>query len=155
MFGWFRRNVRKVEVFGVGVEFHPPADTAAGTPVSVQPNTPAVPVVAVTQQRGQKVDWPQLLAILKQRVGPGQVTTYGECSQWAFGNRAGGNAIRAMLEAAARRGHQQVTNRVVFTDGELGAAVEAHGQLTQLQAEGVPLSGPRQVDLIRCPPVVL
>lgn len=32
MFGWFRRNIRKVEVLGVGVEFHPPTDDDAGAP---------------------------------------------------------------------------------------------------------------------------
>lgn len=31
MFGWFRRNIRKVEVLGVGVEFHAPTDAAAAT----------------------------------------------------------------------------------------------------------------------------
>ena len=99
--------------------------------------------------------WEELLDILQQRVGDGQVTTYGNCSAWKYqGMRDCGRAVRSMLEAAARRGHQLWTNRVVFEDGSLGAAVEAHGQLDQLTREGVPFKGPR-VDLAQCPPVVL
>jgi alkylated DNA nucleotide flippase Atl1 len=100
------------------------------------------------------MDWQQLLAVLQQQVAAGQVTTYGECSQWAFGHRSGGKSIRAMLEAAARRGNQLWTNRVVFDDGAFGAADAAHGQSAQLQAEGVAFDGQR-VDLVQCPPVVL
>ncbi len=158
MFGWFRRYVRKVGILGVEVEFHPPTGTTAGapapaTPAVAQSNQPATPL-AVTQHLRQKVDWQQLLAILQQRVGAGQVTTYGECSQWAFGHRGGGQSIRAMLEAAARRGNQLWTNRVVFDDGSCGAADGAYGQSAQLQAEGVPFVG-QTVNLAQCPPVVL
>jgi hypothetical protein len=79
--------------------------------------------------------WPQLLDILQRRVGAGRVTTYGACSEWAFGHRRGGQAIRAMLETAARRGNQLWTNRVVSDDGSCGAADAAYGSR--------PSSGPR------------
>lgn len=101
------------------------------------------------------MNWQDLLAALQSRVGAGRVTTYGNCSEWAFQHRQGGKAIRAMLEAAATRGNQAWTNRVVFDDGEIGAAAHAHGQLTQLQNEGIPFIDTSHVDLARCPPVAL
>lgn len=36
MFGWFRKYIRKIEIFGVGVEFNPPTDT----PQEQQPLAP-------------------------------------------------------------------------------------------------------------------
>jgi alkylated DNA nucleotide flippase Atl1 len=101
------------------------------------------------------MDWQTLLAELQLRVSAGQVTTYSNCSNWAFRHRNGGQSVRSMLEAAAIRGNGLWTNRVVFDDGELGAAAHAHGQLAQLQTEGVPFSSPSRIDLVRCPPVVL
>ena|SRR5215468_1607689 len=74
--------------------------------------------------------WEELLDVLQQRVGAGQVTTFGNCSAWKYqGRRNCGPAVVEMLEAAARRGHQLWTNRVVSDDGLLGAAVEAYGQV--------------------------
>ena len=101
------------------------------------------------------MNWQDLLAALQTRVGAGCVTTYGDRSDWAFQHRQGGRAIRSMLEAAATRGNQLWTNRVVFDDGEIGAAAHAHGQLAQLRNEGVPFSDASHVDLVRCPPVAL
>lgn len=101
------------------------------------------------------MNWQGLLAALQSDVGAGCVTTYGNCSVWAFQHRQGGQAIRAMLEAAATRGNYVWTNRVVFDDGEIGAAAHAYGQLAQLRSEGVPFSDSSHVDLARCPPVTL
>ena len=155
MFGWFRRHVRKVEVLDIGVEFYPPPDPLTGTPVPAVPTLPnaTTPPVAIVQGR-QRVTWQELLEILQKRVGMGQITTYGECSQWAFGSRKGGQSIRSMLEAAASRGYQIWTNRVVSGEGLCGAADAAYGQSAQLRAEGVPFAGD-VVDLARCPPVIL
>ena len=160
MFGWFRRYIRKIGIFGVEVEFHPPTDAspAVSTPAVeggvVQPVLSSAPSPVAAQQRRTKVNWEQLVAILRKHVGPGQVTTYKECSLWAFDHSDGGNSVRAMLEAAAKRGHQVLTNRVVFTDGSCGAADQAYGQAAQLRAEGVPFVG-QAVDLVLCPAVVL
>jgi len=99
------------------------------------------------------MNWQSMLALIQSRVGAGQVTTYGNCSYWAFGHRGAGQSVRAMLEAAAIRGNQSWTNRVVANNGMLGRATHAHGQLTQLKSEGVPFSGPSRVDLVQCPPI--
>jgi hypothetical protein len=34
MFGWFRKYIRKIGIFGVEVEFHPPTDTTMDKPTS-------------------------------------------------------------------------------------------------------------------------
>ena len=114
------------------------------------------PVVGddVVQQRRANVNHIQLLAILRAHVGPGRVTTYRQCSLWAFGHVNGGSAVRSMLEANAKQGHFELTNRVVAIDGSCGAADQNYGQSAQLRAEGVPFIG-QMVDLINCPPVVL
>jgi alkylated DNA nucleotide flippase Atl1 len=156
MFGWFRKHIRKIGIFGVEVEFHPPSQSyESGSRLGGEGVTEAS---QPAQQRATAADsdmnWEQLLAVLQERVGAGLVTTYGNCSEWAFGHRCGGQSIRAMLEAAARRGHQEWTNRVVFDDGSLGRADEAHGQTSQLRGEGIQFQG-EGVDLHRCPPVVL
>lgn len=39
MFRWFRKYVRKIGVFGVEVEFHPPTDTPTNNATSVQSQT--------------------------------------------------------------------------------------------------------------------
>ena len=108
----------------------------------------------IVQQRRTKVNHIQLLAILRAHVGPGRVTTYRQCSLWAFGHVNGGSAVRSMLEANAQQGHFELTNRVVAIDGSCGAADQNYGQSAQLRAEGVPFIG-QMVDLINCPPVVL
>jgi alkylated DNA nucleotide flippase Atl1 len=100
------------------------------------------------------MNWQMLLNVLQAQVHAGSITTYGECSQWAFGHRDGGHAITAMLQAAARRGNSQWTNRVVFENGSLGAADAAYGQAMQLIAEGITLNG-QIVDLTLCTPVIL
>ncbi|MCY2947715.1 MAG: hypothetical protein NTZ71_06010 [Planctomycetota bacterium] len=100
------------------------------------------------------MNWRMLLNVLKAQVRAGSITTFGECSQWAFGHRARGHAITAMLEAAALRGNSQSTNRVVFENGSCGAADAAYRQSNQLTAEGVILNG-QTVDLARCIPVIL
>ncbi len=108
----------------------------------------------VVQQRRANVNHIQLLAILRAHVGPGRVTTYRQCSLWAFGHVNGGSAVRSMLEANAQQGHFELTNRVVAIDGSCGAADQNYGQSAQLRCEGVPFIG-QMVDLINCPPVVL
>jgi alkylated DNA nucleotide flippase Atl1 len=101
------------------------------------------------------MDWQQLLAALQRSLRPGQVTTYGECSQWANGHRRGSPSIVAMLNAIARRGHQVWSNRVVQDDGGIAEPPDTgYGQRAQLAAEGVPFDGDR-VDLTRCPAVAL
>ena len=42
MFGWFRKYVRKIGVFGVEVEFHPPTE-AAPSPAALTPAAPPGP----------------------------------------------------------------------------------------------------------------
>jgi alkylated DNA nucleotide flippase Atl1 len=101
------------------------------------------------------MDWQQLLAALQRSLRPGQITTYGECSQWANGHRRGSPSFVARLNAMARRGHHVWSNRVVQDDG--GIAEQPHtgyGQRAQLVAEGVPFDGDR-VDLTRCPAIAL
>jgi len=101
------------------------------------------------------MDWQRLLQALQQHVGFGQVTTYGNCSQWAFGHRGGSPAVVAMLDAIARNGHQQWTNRVVRDDGDIAPeADQAYGQRAQLQAEGVPFNVQGRVDFARRPAVI-
>ena len=95
------------------------------------------------------MDWQQLLQALQQHVGVGQVTTFGNCSQWAFGHRNGCPAVAAMLNAIARNGHQQWkwTNRVVSDDGDIAPQADlAFRQRAQLQAEGVPFTPQGRVD---------
>ena len=99
--------------------------------------------------------WQELVAVLREQVGEGQVTTYGNCSEWANGHRLGGRGIAAGLRRAAREGCSQLTNRVVSSTGKLGAAVEEYGQLSQLQREKVPFRAERRINLALCPPVVL
>lgn len=100
------------------------------------------------------MDWKQLIAILQDHVGRGQVTTYRECSQWAYGHPDRGQAVTSLLQAGARNGHYELTNRVVAIDGSCGAADQNYGQSAQLRGEGVPFVGDR-VDMLNCPPVVL
>jgi alkylated DNA nucleotide flippase Atl1 len=93
---------------------------------------------------------------LQSHVGVGRVTTYANCSIWAFGHAGAGPAIVAMLEAAASRGNQLWTNRVVQDSGGGAAEPEAnYGQRAQLVAVGVPFSANGSVDLQQCPPIVL
>ena len=101
------------------------------------------------------MNWQKLLSALEQHVTRGQVTTYGNCSFWAFGHREGGQAISAMLEAAAKRGHQLWTNRVVADDGNLRSGARTHEQLAQLKNEGVPFCAPERVDFTVLKPVPL
>lgn len=146
MFSWFRRYVQKIGIFGVEVEFRPPNDTSTTVP------PPAVDIGFVQPVLPSD----QLIAILQNNVGPGQVTTYGECSQWVYGHTGGGLAVGQRLEAAAKLGHQVLTNRVVGVDGSCGAADQAHGQSAQLRREGVPfIKDKNKVDMRNCPPVVL
>lgn len=64
--------------------------------------------------------------------------------------------MTAMLNAAARRGLQTWTNRVVQEDGAIAPQADAsYGQRAQLIAEGVPFDSQGCVDLLRCPPIVL
>ena len=101
------------------------------------------------------MDGQQLLQALQQHVGCGQVTTYGNCSQWAFGHTGGCPAVVAMLNAVARNGHQQWTNRVVRDDGDIAPEPDqAYGQRAQLQAEGVPSTPQGRVDFAKLPAVV-
>ena len=102
------------------------------------------------------MNWQQLLQRLQQFVGAGQVTTYGNCSMWAFNHRGGGPAVGAMLQAIANNGQQLWSNRVVQDDG--GIAVPpalANGQQFQLQQEGVPFDPQGHVDWTQIVPVVL
>jgi alkylated DNA nucleotide flippase Atl1 len=102
------------------------------------------------------MDWQQLLQRLQQRVGSGEVTTFGNCSRWALDRSGGRPSVAEMLDAAARRGNQKWTNRVVRDDG--GIEIEpgrAYGQRSQLQAEGVRFDARGRVDLTQHPPVVL
>jgi alkylated DNA nucleotide flippase Atl1 len=160
MFGWFRKYIRRIRVFGVEVEFHPPTDTAPTVPAPAdgrepdQPIVPSAPFTVAAQPRRDKVHWEKLIAVLREHVGPGQVTTYKECSLCAFDHPDGGNSVRSMLEAGAKRGYHVLTNRVVFTDGSCGAADQVYGQSAQLKDEGVPFAG-QAVDLQQCPPVKL
>jgi alkylated DNA nucleotide flippase Atl1 len=102
------------------------------------------------------VDWQQLLQRLQQLVGPGQVTTYGNCSHWAFNHRNGGPAVAAMLEAVANNGQEVLSNRVIQDDGGVAAAPAlAHGQQLQLQQEGIPFNPQGRVDWAQITPVVL
>jgi hypothetical protein len=50
VFGWFRKYVRKIGIFGVEVEFHPPTETSA----SVTPPEP--PPVAVPRTVNRLAD---------------------------------------------------------------------------------------------------
>jgi len=100
------------------------------------------------------MDGEQLLEALKQHVGCGQVTTYANCSQWAYGHRGGCPAVVSMLNKVARNGHQQWTNRVVQRDGGIASEPDqAYGQRAQLQAEGVPFTPQGRVDFARLPAV--
>jgi alkylated DNA nucleotide flippase Atl1 len=104
----------------------------------------------------ERATWKQLLEVLQRCVPAGQVTTYGECSQWAFGSRKGGNAIVAMLNAMAKRGYQRWSNRVVQDDGGIADPPEqGYGQRAQLQAEGIPVDAQGHVNRAACPRVVL
>ncbi len=101
------------------------------------------------------MDWQQLLQALQQHVGCGRVTTYGNCSEWAHDNRRGCPAIVAMLNAVARNGYQQWSNRVVRGDGSIATEPDlAYGQTAQLQAEGVPFTPEGRVDFASLPAVV-
>ncbi len=40
MFGWFRKYVRKIGIFGVEVEFHPPTDSLKDKPTAVPASEP-------------------------------------------------------------------------------------------------------------------
>lgn len=45
VFGWFRKYIRKIGVFGVEVEFHPPTDVTVHKPTALPPSAvPADPV---------------------------------------------------------------------------------------------------------------
>ena len=102
------------------------------------------------------MDWEQLLAALQRSLVPGQITTYGECSQWAYQHRRGSPSIVAMLNAIARRGHHVWSNRVVQDDGGIADPADAgYGQRAQLEAEGVPFTPLGRVDLALCPPQAL
>jgi magnesium chelatase subunit D len=57
------------------------------------------------------MDWQQLLQALQQHVGFGQVTTYGNCSQWAFGH-TGGSPAAAF--AACWEGEQESLRRRII-----------------------------------------
>jgi alkylated DNA nucleotide flippase Atl1 len=101
------------------------------------------------------VNWHQLLQALQKHVGVGQITTYGNCSQWAFGHTGGCPSVVAMLNAAANNGHQQWTNRVVRDDGDIAPEPDlAYGQSAQLLGEGVPFTPQGHVDLATLPAVV-
>lgn len=101
------------------------------------------------------MDWQQLLAALQRSLAPGQITTCGECSQWAYDHRRGSPSIVAMLNAMASRGHQIWSNRVIQDDGGIAPEAEdGYGQRAQLVGEGVPFTGGR-VNLTQCPAVAL
>lgn len=100
------------------------------------------------------MDRQQLLQALQQHVGFGQVTTYGNCSQLAFGHTGGCLAVVSMLNAIALNGGQQWSNRVVRGDGDIAPqADQAYGQRAQLQAEGVPFNAQGRVNFAQCPAV--
>jgi len=108
----------------------------------------------IRRWEARRMDWQQLLQALQQHVGRGQVTTYANCSQWAYGHRGGCPAVVSMLNKVARNGHQQLTNRVVQRDGGIAPEPDqAYGQRAQLQAEGVPFTPQGRVDFARLPAV--
>ena len=60
------------------------------------------------------MDRQQLLQALQQHVGFGQVTTYGNCSQLAFGHTGGCLAVVSMLNAIAQM--------MVVSNGPIGSS---------------------------------
>ena len=89
--------------------------------------------------------WPELLEALNRCLHAGEVTTYGNCSEWSRGHRRAAPSIVAMLNAIASRGNHAVTNRVVGDDGGLNAPAE-YGQRALLEAENVPINDLGKVD---------
>lgn len=61
MFGWFRKYVRKIGIFGIEVEFRPPADVAAHNPGTQPPtlgNTDPVVSTSNKSESGQPNEVP-------------------------------------------------------------------------------------------------
>ena len=87
MFGWFRRYIRKIGIFGIEVEFHPPTEvvptTTTTTENSAKSSVTATTPTNVTEQQAAKVkvNWEQLISVLRDYVRPGKITTYKECSK--------------------------------------------------------------------------
>jgi len=98
------------------------------------------------------MDWKKLLLTLRDCVPDGKVTTYGNLSDWAFGNTGAANAIVAMLNAAVNADNENKlwTNRVVNQQGGITQLNNAREQLT---GEKVPFLPNGNVDLLQCPPV--
>jgi alkylated DNA nucleotide flippase Atl1 len=82
------------------------------------------------------MEWNELLGILKTHVPAGKITTYGILSDFVFGKRTAGQAIRAMLQAAVNDDfrNSRFTNRVIHSDGRIS---DVNGQIYQLKAEGI------------------
>jgi alkylated DNA nucleotide flippase Atl1 len=111
---------------------------------------------AIGNTKQSDITWQQLLAALQRSLTTGQITTYGQCSRWAYGNGRGERSIIAMLNVIARSGHQVWSNRVVPDDGGIAEASEqTYGQRSQLKGEGILFDVQDRVDFAHSPPVVL
>ncbi|MBU0675703.1 MAG: hypothetical protein KJ950_13765 [Proteobacteria bacterium] len=97
------------------------------------------------------MDWEELLKLLKNNVKPGQITTYGNLSEFFYGARNAAQAIAAMLNAAVTADHQNriLTNRVVTTNG----LIRIDGQKKQLQNEDISFRPDGRVDFQQHPPL--
>jgi alkylated DNA nucleotide flippase Atl1 len=99
------------------------------------------------------VDWRQLAAALDRYVSAGSVTTYAEVSLWGYGTQNYNQPVRSLLRGAANHGHQQLTNRMVRTDGRLADLPEGSDQQRhQLLGEGVPFTADGRVDFTKISP---
>ena len=102
------------------------------------------------------MNWQDLVVILAQKVREGQITTYAEVSEWAFGKRNLGHPVGAMLRGAANHGFGKLTNRVIGSDGRLADLPEGlDQQKAQLVSEKVAFISGDTVDLSCTIPVIL
>ena len=102
-------------------------------------------------------NWQQLVAVLAAQVPAGRITTWDHVSQRFYGDPRKRCPIKAMLRAAARRGHRELINRVVLPNGALAHFPEADAeqQQEQLAREGIRFTADGRVDLQSHPPVEL
>jgi alkylated DNA nucleotide flippase Atl1 len=102
------------------------------------------------------VNWKDLVDVLERKVSAGNVTTYSEVSNWAYGVPNRNQPVRSLLVGARNHGYQKLTNRVVGADGKLAELPDGSDQQRQqLLCEGVLFDDDGRVDLTKVVPVVL